>query len=852
MAGHLEAVDKIIAVLDSISKEDKFRSRLIAFLTRIWTPPSKYSLEEMHGKEIMRITKFCLEKFGNVFESETFVFGDYVHTNHLLGQGTEGKVYLGFQIPSGKCVAIKKIERASIEQREDGIQKMEKLMNFLLSTKHRSIVRLYHVAKVENFFYMYYEYIDGGDLKDFLKARDGQRKKLTESQAKDLFRKLLDPVDYLRKNKTIHRDLKPANFMLTRLGEVKLVDFSTMNDGIGEEDLTKTFAGTPAYMAPEMWDSAKSAYMGEKVDVWSMGVILYEMVCGSLPWNGLNIRDLIANVHKQPLALPEDASDLLKDILTHTLKINPRVRLNWEELIGHDWICETDGLGLNSDGLEEKMRGLENDLVKLQAKCELQAQAMIKKDGIITECLKDIARQKHIIDEMKAHGIEGKNAVDLEALERRKEEEMNQLRTEFEEKIKRDMETLKAAYEKQKTEEIMAVKNEIENAKNEEINGLMQDFEERKGKEWQVLKDQWRDEKSTLQSDFALQCSDQEETIRKLKVELEKEGRDCQEKAKELAAMKQVLEKREQAISQLQKELDILRNKATYMESAIANLRAELDSTTKEGKSKEDIWNERLQQLQKELEEKEKNIGSDKQAQIENLEKALAKEEQENTILRSDLQVREKEMTSAFNEVQKSLEREKELKEKVLLSTRQVVLLQDTVEKMKKEKGEEMKKLNSAYARDHEKAQHVDSLQATVNALKAEISKSNAITEELRVKRQADLAAKAELEARLKGTMAELEEARALVKDTFLERSNERLDNTDAREELDLLRKQLVDYGHEVELLRTQLSQCEEERRRQTEQYVVLEKEKDRQIQNLKDEVESLTLLLREKTEQNN
>jgi chromosome segregation ATPase len=195
--------------------------------------------------------------------------------------------------------------------------------------------------------------------------------------------------------------------MLTRSGEVKLVDFATMREDMEAGGMAASIKGTPAYMAPEIW--SKGDYEGEKVDVWSMGVILYEMVCGELPWLGKDIKGHLHNVRNDPLKIKPSLglSKELCELLGHMLKVKAPMRLSWAELMTHDWLME-DPMSANAVGnfLEENVRRLELMVEKLQTRCNVLETAQGQKDTVIRELSKELQQLQDSHDVNRSAGEE--------------------------------------------------------------------------------------------------------------------------------------------------------------------------------------------------------------------------------------------------------------------------------------------------------------------------------------------------------------------------------------------------------------------------------------------------------------
>lgn len=139
---------------------------------------------------------------------------------------------------------------------------------------------MYHATRTPNHLYMFLEFCGDGDLKDLIKKRDGR---LTESEAVLYFRQIVEGFRYLSQKNIIHRDIKPANILLSE-GKAKISDFGFAKclDNTGMDEAVKqTYLGTPLYMAPQIL--MEQEFSG-KCDIWSLGMMFYEMLYGRTPW----------------------------------------------------------------------------------------------------------------------------------------------------------------------------------------------------------------------------------------------------------------------------------------------------------------------------------------------------------------------------------------------------------------------------------------------------------------------------------------------------------------------------------------------------------------------------------------
>jgi serine/threonine protein kinase len=153
------------------------------------------------------------------------------------------------------------------------------------------------------------------DLSQYLK-----KYKLDEGKATDIIRQVLAGLSCLVNKGVIHRDLKPANILVTSRNEFKLADFGLARY-VQEYDssLLQTVAGTPLYMAPQI---LKKTPYTTKCDIWSVGIIFYELLVGKLPWTATNEQELIHNVMHRPLYLPPGLSDWAKSLLVRMIVIS--------------------------------------------------------------------------------------------------------------------------------------------------------------------------------------------------------------------------------------------------------------------------------------------------------------------------------------------------------------------------------------------------------------------------------------------------------------------------------------------------------------------------------------------------
>lgn len=161
-----------------------------------------------------------------------------------------------------------------------------------------------------------------------------EKGRLTEDEARRFFQQILSGVEYCHRNMVVHRDLKPENILLDARHHVKIADFglsNVMKDG----HFLKTSCGSPNYAAPEVISG--KLYAGPEVDVWSCGVILYALLCGSLPFDDENIPNLFRKIKNGIYSLPHTLSPGARDLIPKMLLVNPMKRITVAEIRQHQW-----------------------------------------------------------------------------------------------------------------------------------------------------------------------------------------------------------------------------------------------------------------------------------------------------------------------------------------------------------------------------------------------------------------------------------------------------------------------------------------------------------------------------------
>eukprot|EP00106_Octopus_bimaculoides_P002999 XP_014770441.1 PREDICTED: serine/threonine-protein kinase MARK2-like [Octopus bimaculoides] len=211
------------------------------------------------------------------------------------------------------------------------LQKLFREVRIMKILDHPNIVKLFEVIETDKTLYLVMEYASGGEVFDYLVAHG----RMKEKEARAKFRQIVSAVQYCHQKHIVHRDLKAENLLLDGDMHIKIADFGFSNEFVPGSKLD-TFCGSPPYAAPELFQGKK--YDGPEVDVWSLGVILYTLVSGSLPFDGQNLKELRERVLRGKYRIPFYMSTDCENLLKKFLVLNPTKRANLETIMRDRWI----------------------------------------------------------------------------------------------------------------------------------------------------------------------------------------------------------------------------------------------------------------------------------------------------------------------------------------------------------------------------------------------------------------------------------------------------------------------------------------------------------------------------------
>jgi len=339
------------------------------------------------------------------------IIGDkYRVENIKLGSGAFADVYLGTNLITGQKIAIKKVSLTQKNlQSKPMFEKLELEVKLMQQLKHPNIVDYYDIIRTSTDWYIIMEYCNAGTLDDVIKFNKQMSNKKAinfnrEANTYYYLDQLKDALNYIRKNGYIHRDIKPMNVLLTRCIKnetaslydsgtifksdeqldqknsnnnsekivVKLADFGLAKHYLEtEESLMSTLCGSPLYMAPELFFNRE---YNSQADLWSYGVIMYQMLFGVYPNNATTFKDLVQNLKTNNidfhLSGEKNFTPYCFDLLTKLLVKDPNKRIDWPSLFKHKWFqywndVHNGKLEQFSDPMYEKYNEQQSDKTKL-------------------------------------------------------------------------------------------------------------------------------------------------------------------------------------------------------------------------------------------------------------------------------------------------------------------------------------------------------------------------------------------------------------------------------------------------------------------------------------------------------
>ena len=279
----------------------------------------------------------------------TSIIGDkYVITNDMLGKGSYAKVFRGHMKENPSIqIAVKEIDMSGKSSNPKFLQTLDREINILRRFNHPNIVQLYDVIRLPDTMFIFLEICEDGDLKKLITEQ--KQKIFREKQVLAIFSQMIDAFKVMYENNVIHRDLKPANILIQK-NLYKISDFGFARElycGM-DKPAALTRYGSPLYMCPQILNGTP---FSSKCDVWSLGIIAYQMLYGNPPWIGITPPDILHQIEKNPrVKFPEqpEVSEGLKKMITRMLILKDEERISWPEVFKSELFSSEKPSSLNA------------------------------------------------------------------------------------------------------------------------------------------------------------------------------------------------------------------------------------------------------------------------------------------------------------------------------------------------------------------------------------------------------------------------------------------------------------------------------------------------------------------------
>jgi serine/threonine-protein kinase 11 len=273
-----------------------------------------------------------------------------------IGKGSSAKVYVATDIRTGDAVAIKEINLQELARATGGVAQLEREIRLMASLDHPNILKMQEILYVEDsqVVYLVLDYAENGSLGNYVE----QGIKIPRDAVLSIIKQVVNAILYVHSKGFVHHDIKPGNILMGMDGRAYLADF-----GIGHSfESAAMVVGSPAFQAPEaLSDDHEGEIDPQGEDCWALGITLFQLMFGTLPFKGTNLYEIVCDIQSRPLTFPSTEDSEVIDLLQGMLTVNPACRMKLEQVRDHPCISGAEDLASTLPSMPEDIEMMVGD-----------------------------------------------------------------------------------------------------------------------------------------------------------------------------------------------------------------------------------------------------------------------------------------------------------------------------------------------------------------------------------------------------------------------------------------------------------------------------------------------------------